>query len=217
VTDFRSSDLYAIDLGSGATHRITFPNDDCFEPHGGDMSEDGRTLYVACAGGAWIYTVNTTTLRPARAVITAPGAYGVATDGPRHEVWVTDQTVNEVTVLDERSLRVLATIRVGKGPALLVPTPDGKTVYVADQLGNTISVIDAAQRRVIATIPVAAEPHGPDVTGDGKYVYVPSIGGNAVTIIRTADNKVVAVVPSVIGSNEVAIDKSSLPPRTPDR
>jgi YVTN family beta-propeller protein len=211
VTDFRSSDLYAIDLTTGATHRITFPNDECFEPHGGDISTDGRTLYVACAGGAWIYTVNAVTLQPERGVITAPGAYGVATDAPRHEVWVTDQTVNEVTVLDERTMRVMATIHVGKGPALLAPTPDGQTVYVADQLGNTVSVIDAAQRRVIATIPVAAEPHGPDVTGDGKYVYVPSIGGNAVTIIRTSDNKVVAVVPSAVGSNEVAIDEGSLP------
>ena len=212
MTDFRSSDLYAIDLKTGKTQRITFPNDDCFEPHGGDISEDGRTLYVACAGGAWIYIVNAVTLKPEKPVITAPGAYGVAVDAPRHEVWVTNQTANDVTVLDERTLRTLATIPVGKGPALLVPTPDGKRVYVADQLGNTVSAIDAASRTVIATIPVAAEPHGPDVTADGKYVYVPSIGGNAVTIIRTSDNKVAAVVPSAVGSNEVAIDEGALPP-----
>ena len=205
VTDFNSSDLYAIDLKSGATKRIAFPNDNCFKPHGGDISEDGRTLYVACAGGAWIYTVNTVTMQPQKAVITGPGAFGVAVNAARHEVWVTNQTVNTVTVLDEKTLKTLATIPVGKGPALLVATPDGRKVYVADQFGNAISVIDAARRTVIATIPVAAQPHGPDVTADGKYVYVASIGGNAVTIIRTSDDKVVAVVPSAVGSNEVAI------------
>jgi YVTN family beta-propeller protein len=205
VTDFDSSDLFALDLRSGATQRITFPGDNCFEPHGADISEDGRTLYVACAGGAWIYTVDTRTLKPVRIVLTAPGAFGVAVDAPRHEVWVTNYTANTVTVLDERSLKTLATIAVGKGPALLVSTPDGRAVYVADQLGNTVSVIDAARRRIVATIPVAKEPHGPDVTADGKYVYVASIGGNAVTIIRTGDNRVVAVVPSAVGSNEVAI------------
>ncbi len=205
VTDFHSGDLFVLDLTSGATQRIAFPDDNCFEPHGLDISEDGHTLFVACAGGAWIYTVDARTLRPGRLVITAPGAFGVAVDAPRHEVWVTNQTANSVTVLDETTLAVRATIPVGKGPALLVPTPNGRAVYVADQLGNTVSVIDAGSRRVVATIPVAAQPHGPDVTADGKYVYVASIGGNAVTIIRTSDNRVVAVVPSAVGSNEVAI------------
>jgi DNA-binding beta-propeller fold protein YncE len=74
VTDFRSSDLSMLDLRSGATRRIAFPGDNCFEPHGIDISEDGRTLYVACAGGAWIYTVDARTLRPGRVVVTAPGA-----------------------------------------------------------------------------------------------------------------------------------------------
>ncbi len=205
VTNFRTSDLYMLDLVSGATRRIAFPNDTCFQPHGVDISGDGRTLYVACAGETWIYTIDTHTLRPGRIALTQPGAYGVAVDGPRREVWVTDQTVNAVTVLDERTLKPLATIPVGKGPALLVATPDGRRIYVADQLGGMVSVIDAASRRVIATIPVAPQPHGPDVTADGRYVYVASIGGNAVTIIRTSDNRVVAVVPSGVGSNEVAI------------
>ncbi len=205
VTDFHSADLFVLDLTNGATQRIAFPGDNCFEPHGLDISEGGHTLFVACAGGAWIYTVDARTLRPGRLVITAPGAFGVAVDAPRHEVWVTNQTANSVTVLDETTLAVRATIPVGKGPALLVPTPDGGAVYVADQLGNTVSVIDAGGRRVVATILVAAQPHGPDVTADGRYVYVASIGGNAVTIIRTSDNRVVAVVPSAVGSNEVAI------------
>ncbi|HWE60494.1 MAG TPA: CopD family protein [Chloroflexota bacterium] len=205
VTDFRSNDLYMLDLVKGTSRLITFPNDTCFEPHGIDISEDGHTLYVACAGGAWIYTVDSRTLKPGSTVVTAPGAYGVAVDRPRHEVWVTNQTANDVSVIDERTLKVLATVQVGKGPALLVATPDGSKVYVADQLGNQISVIDAARRKVIATLPVAAQPHGPDVTADGKYVYVASIGGNAVTIIRTSDNRVMAVVPAPIGSNEAAV------------
>ena len=88
MTDFRSSDLSAIDLRGGATRRIAFPGDNCFESHGIDISEDGCTLYVACAGGAWIYTVDARTLRPGRVVVTAPGAIGVAVDAPCHEVWL---------------------------------------------------------------------------------------------------------------------------------
>jgi hypothetical protein len=74
VRTMRSSDLSMLDLRSGAIRRIAFPGDHCFEPHGIDIAEDGRTLYVACAGGAWIYTVDARTLRPGRVVVTAPGA-----------------------------------------------------------------------------------------------------------------------------------------------
>lgn len=207
VTNFRSSDLSVIDMATGRTQTVTFPDQGCFEPHGIDISEDGRTLYVACGGGAWIYTLDARTLKPGKAVITAPGAFGVAVDAPRREVWVTNQTSNSVSVVSQDTLKVVATIAVGKGPALLVASPDGRTIYVADQLGNTVSVIDAASRRVRATIPVASQPHGPDVTPDGRYLYVASIGGNAVTIIRTSDNRVVAVVPSANGSNEVAVKR----------
>jgi len=205
VTDFRSNDLYALNLVTGSSSRIAFPDGTCFEPHGIDLSEDSRTLYVACGGGAWIYLVDTKTRQPIGPVITAPGAFGVVVDGPRHEVWVTNQTASSVSVVDEKTRKTRVTFPVGKGPALPAVSPDGKTIYVADQLGNTVSVIDAAARKVIATIPVAAQPHGLDVTADGKYLYVASIGGNAVTIIRTSDNAVVAVVPSPTGANEVAI------------
>jgi len=205
VTDFRSNDLYEIDLDSGATTRVTFPNDTCFEPHGIDLSENGRTIYVACGGGSWIYPVDAVTLTVGQPVITAPGAFGVAVDAPRHEVWVTNQTASSVSVIDEHTMRVLTTFPVGRGPALLAASPDGRTVYVADQQGNAVTVIDAASRKITATIPVGAQPHGLDVTGDGKYVYVASIGGNVVTIIRAVDDKVVAVVPSASGANEVAI------------
>jgi YVTN family beta-propeller protein len=207
VTNFRSGDLSVIEMATGRTETVTFPDQGCFEPHGLDISEDGRTLYVACGGGAWIYTVDAHTLKVGRAVITAPGAFGVAVDTPRREVWVTNQTSNNVSVISQDSLKVVATIPVGKGPALLVASPNGGTVYVANQLGNTVSMIDTATRRVKATIPVASEPHGPDVTPDGRYLYVASIGGNAVTIIRTSDNRVVAVVPSANGSNEVAVKR----------
>jgi YVTN family beta-propeller protein len=207
VTDFRSSDLYEIDLIGGSTKRIDFPSGTCFEPHGIDLSEDGHTLWVACGGGAWVYPVDANTLRPGQPVITAPGSFGVAVNPTLHEVWVTNQTASSVSVVDEKTRIVLGTFPVGRGPALLTMSADGRTVYVADQLGNAVSVISAVSRKVIATIPVASQPHGLDVTADGKYLYVASIGGNAVTIIRTSDDRVVAVVPSPAGANEVAIAK----------
>lgn len=207
VSDFGSNDVYRLDLKTGATRRITFPGDNCLHAHGDALSPDGRTMYVACAGEAWIYTIDTTTLKPGSPAITAPGAYDVKVDAPRHELWVSNQTANSVTVLDLTTLKTRATIALGKGmsPALLALTPDGRRCYVGDLTGAAVSVIDTASRRVVATVPVAAQPFGPTVTPDGRYVYEPSIKGSAVTIIRVRDNKVMAVVPAPVGALHVAV------------
>ncbi len=207
VDDFGSSDVYRLDLATGRATRIGFPRDDCLRTHGNALSPDGHTLYVACASEAWIYTIDTRTLRPVSHAITGIGPYDVKIDGPRHELWVSNQLGDSVTVLDERSLRTLATIGLGKGmtPSLLALTPDGRRAYVGDLKGNAVSVIDTASRRVIATVPVAAQPFGPTVTPDGRYVYEPSIKGSVVTIIRVADNRVMAVVPAPVGALHVAI------------
>jgi YVTN family beta-propeller protein len=207
VTNIGSNDVYRLDLATGATRRIAFPNDTCLHPHGDALGPDGYTLYVACAGDAWIASIDTRTLRPGRVGITDTGAYDVKVNRPRQELWVSNQTANDVTVLDLRTLKKRATIALGKGmsPALLVLTPDGRRAYVGDLTGNAVSVIDAVSRRVIATVPVAAQPFGPTVTPDGRYVYEPSIKGSVVTIIRVADNKVMAVVPAPVGALHVAL------------
>jgi hypothetical protein len=57
------------------------------------LSIPTSTHYVAYAGGAWIYTVNTRTLQPGRVVVTAPSTISLAVDAPRHEVWVTNPSV----------------------------------------------------------------------------------------------------------------------------
>lgn len=207
VTDFGSGDVYRLDLIAGTTRRITFPGDNCLRAHGDTLAPDGRTMYVACAGEAWIYTLDTRTLRPGRVGITDPGAYDVKVNVQRHELWVSNQTANTVSVLDEGTLKKLATISLGRnmGPSLLDLTPDGRRAYVGDLTGNAVSVIDTASRKVIRTIPVAAQPFGPTVTPDGRYVYEPSIKGSAVTVIRVADNRVMAVVPAPVGALHVAI------------
>ena len=207
VSDFGSNDLSRLDIQTGQVRSISFPKHDCFKPHGLTLSADGGTLYVACAGDAWIYTIDTQTLRPQHLAITGPGAYGVEIDQQRHELWVPNQTANTVSVLDLRTLKPLATIALGKGmgPALEVIAPDGRTVYVADLLAGKVSVIDAAQRKVTATLSVAGQPFGPTITPDGKYLYVPSIKASVVTIIRTSDLRTVAVVPAAVGAVQVAI------------
>jgi len=75
-----------------------------------------------------------------------------------------------VTAVDARSLRVLASIRVGPRPHNLVIL--GDLVLVATQGSREISVLDASRLREVQRIAVGRTPH--DVAGgtDGRRAYV---------------------------------------------
>jgi YVTN family beta-propeller protein len=59
---------------------------------------------------------------------------------------------NEVTVFDQATLAVIGHIPVGKGPAVLLETPDNKKLYSANWSDNTISAIDLGAGDAAATV-----------------------------------------------------------------
>ncbi|MDA8084561.1 MAG: CxxxxCH/CxxCH domain-containing protein [Nitrospiraceae bacterium] len=101
-------------------------------------------------------------------------------------------------------------INVGRGPAGIVASPDGKRLYVTNAVDNTVSVIDRAAHTVTATITVDSSPRGVDVTPDNGYVYVANTGSNTVSVIRTADNAVVKTVPVGTAPFGVAVSPDGL-------
>ena len=56
---------------------------------------------------------------------------------------------NTVSVIDTATNTVTATVNVGRSPAGVAVTPDGRKVYVANRLdAGTVSVIDTATNTV---------------------------------------------------------------------
>lgn len=121
----------------------------------------------------------------------------VSPDGKR--VYVANGADNTVSVINTASNSVIATIRVGAGPAFLSVAPDSSRVYVAD--GVAVSVINAATDTVMDTIPVGPGAVGTAVSPDGAFVYVTNGNGNTVSVINTATDKVVGTVP--VGSRPI--------------
>ena len=75
-------------------------------------------------------------------------------------VYVTNSSDGTVSVINEATSAVTATIPVGSEPDGVAVDPAAGTVYVTNYGDGTVSVIDAATRAVTATIPV-----GPSRTG----------------------------------------------------
>ena len=88
------------------------------------------------------------------------------------EIW-TAQLVDEgtVLVLDANTLDTKQTIRVGRVPAEVTFTNDGKYAFVANGTGDDVTIIDAATKSVVKTIAVDREPVGAWPGADG-LMYV---------------------------------------------
>lgn len=80
------------------------------------------------------------------------------------EAFITDQSGDEVSVLDLGLKHVVARIPVSGKPAGIAMAPDGRTAYV--------TVIDTASRKIVAQIVIPDTPLGIAADPAGGFIYV---------------------------------------------
>ncbi len=116
--------------------------------------------------------------------------------------YVTNTGSNTVSVIDNSTKAVTATIPVGNNPVGVAFSPDGARAYVTNAADGTVSVIDTGGNAVTATIPVTPASNSalglPAITPDGKSLYVPDLN-NGLFVVSTATNSVVATLPGTPG------------------
>ena len=135
---------------------------------------------IRCRVPAWV--LSGLTLLAGSAVQAAPFAY------------ISNESSNDVAVIDLASNTVTATVPVGTSPQGVAVNRTGTRVYVANSaVSPSVSVIDTSSNTVIATVMVASGAVGVAVNPEGTRVYV--TGGDIVTVIDTASNSVIASVP----------------------
>jgi YVTN family beta-propeller protein len=75
-------------------------------------------------------------------------AWGVAVDPRARLVYVTDPTGNKVSVVSERTRKLIARVKVGRSPFIGVATdPTHATAYVANDFGDSVSVLNSCRDR----------------------------------------------------------------------
>ena len=88
---------------------------------------------------------------------------------------------------------VVATIKVGSGPAGVAIAPNGAYAYVASRDGNAVSVINTATNTVTSTIGVET-PTRLAVSPDGTRVYATAYNRGQLSVVDTATNLVTATI-----------------------
>jgi YVTN family beta-propeller protein len=106
-------------------------------------------------------------------------------DPAAHTAYVANGGSGTVSVIDEATGTVTATIAVGSGPDGVAVDPAAHTAYVTN-LAGTVSVIDETAGSVAATVPVGSDPDGVAVDPASHTAYVANENVSSVSVISAA-------------------------------
>ena len=103
----------------------------------------------------------------------------ILADPVRLRVYVADTNTNSVIVLDTASLKVLASIPTGSGPADMAISEDGTTLYVANSGSSltAVGVVDLGSLRLKTSFSLPG-PAKAIAAGAGGRVYVAAVIGD---------------------------------------
>jgi YVTN family beta-propeller protein len=105
----------------------------------------------------------------------------IAPDGSR--IYVSDEALSTLDVVDGRTLKVTARIPLSGRPNNMAIGRDGRRVYVGIiQEPGGVDVIDTASLKNVKTMSTKGTIHNAYVTPDGRYVVAGSIAGKTINV-----------------------------------
>jgi YVTN family beta-propeller protein len=160
------------------------------------FSRDGAYLVASCEWSGRIVKVD---LKKLELVANMPlGKYPIDVLRPprQHLMFVADQGMNGVFVIDPDAWRELQFIPTGRGTHGLLLSHDEKMIYASNRVEGSISVIDIATRRVIAKWKTGGSPDMGQLSPDGTQLWISSRFHSDVRVIDTRTGKVIATIPT---------------------
>ena len=147
--------------------------------HGSAMS-GGQVFVLDAANG--MVSVKRALEHPAHNAVFSP-------DG--QEIWTTQMVdAGFVLVLDAKTLETKQQVDVGKMPAEVTFSREGRFAVVANGGSDTGSVLDAASKSVVATVAVGDNPVGA-WPGDDGVMYVDNETGKSLSAIDATTHTVI--------------------------
>jgi YVTN family beta-propeller protein len=149
---------------SGGTTRFDYQSFD----------ESSGRLYIAHLGSDVVTVFDTKTDTQIGDVKGIKRVHGVLAVPELHRVYASATGTNELVVIDDNRLEILARVEAGDYPDGIAYAAREKKLYVSDLHGKTDTVIDAQTNKVITTIPLGG--------GAGNTQYDPVLDRIYVTV-----------------------------------
>jgi YVTN family beta-propeller protein len=116
----------------------------------------GRRLYVSHATKVIVVDVDKDAV--AGEIAPAPGVHGIALAPDLGRGFVSNGRESTVSVVDLKTLQIVATVKTGENPDAILYEPVHKEVYAFNGRGRSATVFDAKTGEVRATIPLPGKP-----------------------------------------------------------
>jgi YVTN family beta-propeller protein len=137
--------------------------------------------------------------------IEVPHGVTSAPDGSR--LYISDESLETLDVVDARTLHVTRRIRLSGRPNNLAISRDGLRVFVGIARGSgALDVIDTVTLTNRKSIPVKGAVHNVYVTPDGKYAVSGSIGARTISIVDLASETLSRTIELDAGIRPMAFD-----------
>lgn len=114
---------------------------------------------------------------------------------------------NAVSVLDERTGRIVRSTTVGRVPVLIALDEQTGRVFVGNYQEGTISVLDASTGRRLRTVHIGGGPSALAVAASAGLVY--AAGDSTVSVLDARSGRVLRTLPAGIGPVSMAVDETA--------
>jgi YVTN family beta-propeller protein len=198
--------LGIIDPESG--RQLAVASEDGVTGHEVVASPDGRTAFVPIYGdsgvgapgsdGRTIAVIDVATRRLVKTLdLGKPLRPHCAVFGPKDGLlYVTTELADSVTVIDPRTLTVVASIPTDQPEShMLAITRDGRRAYTSNVHVGTVSALDLDTRKVLAIIPVSKHAQRISLSADDRWAFTADQTAPRLAVIDTATNQVHAWIP----------------------
>lgn len=163
------------------------------------FSRDGSYLVASCEWSARIVKVDLDKLEVAADLELGKNPIDVVRPPGQSLMFVADQGMNGVYVVDPDAWQVAQFIPTGLGTHGILLSHDKKHLYASNRMEGTISVIDIAARNVIATWKTGGTPDMGQLSPDGKQLWISSRYNEDVRVIDTGTGKLIKRIATNIG------------------
>jgi len=155
------------------------------------LSPDGHTGYASGRTEADIEDVVYTATISAAPDITLgtpiklpegsfPAGMAMSPDGSR--LYVAENLINLLAVIDTQTQTVIASIPVGQQPWGVAVHPTLPQVYVTNRVDKTVSIVDTEQLQEIATVQTGNGPNAVAVSPNGGKIFVANATSDDLTV-----------------------------------
>ena len=174
------------------------------------LHADGARVLQTNSAGDNIHVIDPATNQVVGTIEDIEVPHGVAIAPGGKGIYVTDESLSTLDVVDAKTLKVTKRIPLSGRPNNVDVAKDGSHVYVGiAQAPGAVDVIDTASPTNVKTIPVKGAIHNVYVTPDGKYAVAGSIPSSTINVIDTASNTVAWTLTLSAGIRPMAFTRNT--------